>query len=91
MLLIAARQLEMDAHFSPCLGGTPLRLQTLPSLDERSADLHIFYLISPDDAEVWLMWIEPKGMGAGSDQRLREELDGAPFGPSGSPSGGRSH
>jgi hypothetical protein len=91
MLLIAARRLEWEADFSPCLGRTKLRLQTLPSLDEDAADLRLYYRISPDDEEVWLMWIEAKGMEAESDQRLREELDGLPFGTSDSSFDGRSH
>jgi hypothetical protein len=91
MLLIAARQLETEADFSPQLSWTKLRLQTVPSLDERSADLRIFYIISADDEEVWLMWIEAKGMEAESDQRLREELDGSPFGTPDSSFDGLSH
>jgi hypothetical protein len=91
MLLIAARQLEWEADGSPCLGRTKLRLQTLPSLDDDSADLRIYYRVSPDDEEVWLMWIEAKGMEAKSDQRLREELDGLAFGLSDSSFDGLSH
>jgi hypothetical protein len=91
MLLIAFRQLELEADASPCVSWTKLRLQTLPSLDEGAADLLIYYRISPDDEEVWLMWIEPKGLGAQHDQRLREELEGLSLGLPDSPFDGRSH
>lgn|GEM_PF-4222514 len=91
MLLVVIRHLELEAGSNPRLGRTALRMQTVPSLDERSLDLRLYYRISPDDESVWLMWIESKGMEAESGQRLQAELDAVSLDDSDSPLDGLSH